>query len=1225
MSNEPKMHPELSRRIEEVAEQYRRRLTVRGWMRFGIATFMLTSLFTALQIGVNGDANQTWTLIAAYLLAECIALGALLIRPMLSPISARRIALYIDEHHPELENRIISAFDFGTEEHEDVSSWMIEQLLADTATRLRTKSLDDVVDHRQTVRSAMWLTGFLCFSLAIVGIYREAWVPGAPIRDSVDGRRVQSLPFSVEPGNVRVRRGDNQTVLVRTAQANLSVKVHWRDGNGVWQQVDAAQSSSDKVYFKQFSNVQNDIQYRVELDKRHSDTYQIAMWTPPEVETINLTYHYPEYTQIPTREEPNSGNITALEGSIVDVSVVANKPLSRAELAFKSGERVMLEPSADSTVWEFPLEIVESDRYMVMLYDMDGEASEYAPEYTVAMLRDRAPEIDIDFPRGDNEVTLLEELAFDFSVTDDFGFSEFGIQYEIAGKEPVRIPLSDDATLVKMSEGHHEIELDDLNLEVGDFITWTVWAKDTHPLRGEYEDMGDPFFFEIRPFKMLYSEAMSGSGQGGGQPADDLAQGQKDVLIATWNLRRDSKYMDEEEFTEKRGIIVEKQTQLQGMAAEMNAPGAPPEIAQLVERMANSREALNRAGLPDPKKALSEATTQQQVSSRLIAKLKGREAEVQQQQGGGGGGGGSQQPDISDLEMARNKNFYEEENATREQQEQTDAVLDRIKELTQRQQNTNEELAKLISEMQLANTEAEKEDVRRKLEKLEEELKKSLEEADKARQELSSESVSNEQAREAQEALANARHQMQRSLEQLEREELQKARAAGARAMDALQDIQESLKQFSRGMAAKRMAELQEQMEALQKDQADVLEKTNEGLEEHAKPGLKNSEQNDARKEQLLQQKEEMAEKFTTMMEEASELAERGKQTQELMSRKLGDWLRETSKEGILEDIEESGELVQYDIWESAITEELDIAERLNDAQEKLARVADAITDDNLEGMQKALGHLDELLESEEMQMAQAGEQGEPGAQGQQAGEQSEEGQGQQSGEKSQEGQGQGQSESESEQTGQQPGRGEQPGEQRQEGQSGQPGEQPGQGQGQQPGEGEGQGQGQGEGEQQGSSPTAGQPNQQGGQQSSRGGNPDGGAASGGGGQDDMMRNFAQDQYRNWIQELRDAESLLPEESPVRDQITRIREDIEAIRQDWKNRKRPPQFELFLKVAARPLEQAADQLQNEIEKELGEKEFVMVDDGDIPERYQGHVAQYFKGLSEAETAENTPR
>ncbi|MFP6585039.1 MAG: hypothetical protein VCD00_21085 [Candidatus Hydrogenedentota bacterium] len=1209
MSNEAKMHPELSRRIEEVADQYRRRQTLRGWMQFGIATFMLTSLFTALQIGVNGDANQTWTLIAVYLIAECIALGVLLIRPMLNPISSRRIALYIDEHHPELENRIISAFDFGTELHEDASSWMIEQLLADTATRLKTKSLDDVVDHRQTVRSAMWLTGFLCFSLAIVGTYREAWVPGAPIRDSVEGSRIRSLPFSVEPGNVRVRRGDNQTVLVRTAQPNLSVKVHWREGNGVWQQVEAAQSSSDKVYFKQFSNVQSDIQYRVELDNRHSDTYQIAMWTPPEVETINLTYHYPEYTQIPSREEPNSGNITALEGSIVDISVVANKPLSRAELVFKSGGTVTLDGLADSTVWEFPLEVLESDKYVVILYDLEGDTSEYNPEYTVAMLRDRAPEIDIDFPRGDNEVTLLEELAFDFSVTDDFGFSEFGIQYEIAGKGPVRISLSTDTTLVKASEGHHEIELDDLNLEVGDFITWTVWAKDTHPSRGEYEDLGDPFFFEIRPFKMLYSEAMSGAGQGGGQQADDLAQGQKDVLIATWNLRRDSKYMDEEEFNEKRGIIVEKQTQLQGMAAEMNAPGAPPEIALLVERMAGSREALNRAGLPDPKKALSEATTQQQVSSRLIAKLKGREAEVQQQKGGGGGGGGSQQPDISDLELARNKNFYEEENATREQQEQTDAVLDRIKELTQRQQNTNEELAKLISEMQLANTEAEKEDVRRKLEKLEEEIRKSLEEADKARQELSSESVSNEQAREAQEALANARHQMQRSLEQLEREELQKARAAGARAMDALQDMQESLKQFSRGMAAKRMAELQEQMEALQKDQAEVLQKTNEGLREHAKPGLKNAEQSDARKEQLLQKKEEMAEKFTTMMEEASELAERGKQTQELMSRKLGDWLRETSKEGILEDIEDSGEFVRYDIWESAIAEELDIAERLNNAQEKLARVANAITDDDLEGMQKALGHLDELLESEEMQMTQAGEQGESGAQGQQPGEQSEQGQGQQPGEESQEGQGQGQSESG--QTGQQPGQGEQPGEQGQEGQSGQPGQQPGEGQGQQPGEQPGQG----------SSPTAGQPNQQGGQQNSRGGNPDGGAARGGGGQDDMMRNFAQDQYRNWIQELRDAESLLPEKSPVRGQITRIREDIEAIRREWKNRKRPPQFDLFLKVAARPLEQAADQLQNEIEKELGEKEFVMVDDGDIPERYQGHVAQYFKGLSEAESAE----
>lgn len=1236
MSNLEQIHPELRTRLQEVTDQYRIARVRRGWVQFGITTFVLTCLFTMLLVSIRGDITMAWALIGTFLAFEAIAVVVQVMIPGLRSIDPRRVALYIDEHHPELENRIISAFEASNATDQGASEWLVEQLIEDTVPRLRGGALQDVAGESSSAMTVVVVVAMVVLSLAVAGSSYKSWLPGTSgyVPEGMTASR--SLPFTVEPGNARVRRGDNQMVLIRTAEENLAVKVQWRIGNGVWEQAAATPSNSDNVYFQQFANIQDTIQYNVSLDNRQSDTYQITVWTPPEVETINLTYDYPEYTQMASREEPNSGNITALEGTIVEMDVVVNKPLSRAELEFDTGEIVPLTASGDATLWETTLTIDRSDKYRVLLYDLEGESSEYNPEYFVAMLRDRAPEIDIDFPRGDNEVTLLEELSFDFSVTDDFGFNEFGIQYEVAGKDPVRIPLSTNDELVRASEGHHEIELDDLDLEVGDFITWTVWAKDTHPSRGEYEDMGDPFFFEIRPFKMLYSEAMSGAGGGagaGGQQ-DDLAQGQKDVLIATWNLRRSAKYMDDEEFTEKRGIIVDKQRELQAMVNEMMSPQAPPEVPKLMDAMSGSLDGLTRAALPDPKQELSEATTQQQLSSRLIARLKGNEAQVQQQQGSGGGGGGQgQTPDISELEMARNRNFYEEENATREQQAQTDAVLDRIKELAQRQQNANEELANLISELQAAETQEEKDEIQRKLEKLEEELKQNLERADQARRDLSSDALSNEQTREAQESLENARHQIQRSLEQLEREELQKARASGSRAMDALTDMQESLQQFSRGMAAQRMQELLEQMEDLKAQQDEILEKTNEGLKEHNRPDFSEGDSNETRKDEILSQKQELAQEFVNMMDEASELAERGRETQELMSRKLGDWLRQTSREGIMEDIEETEDFVRYGVWDSAVEEELGIADKLNRAQEELMKVADAITDDDLEGMQKALGHLDELLQSEEMQMAM-GEPGEGPQEGQVPGQGEEEGDvpGQSESEDGeQRGPGEGaptDEPSDLQQPGQGEGQGDGQGEPTDEEQESQ---QPGQGEGQGQGEPTDQqsqsqqpGQGQGIGNQQPEMQPELQPNQegvdQGGNMNQNGGNPDSGASRGAGGPNDMMRNFATDQYRNWLQELRDAEALLPEESPVRDQITRIREDIEAIRREWRNRARPPQFDLFLEVAARPLQDAAEDLQNAIEKELGEKEFVMVDEGDIPERFRERVANYFKGLSESETA-----
>lgn len=1191
MIDEGKIQPELRRKIEIVARQYRRMRAMRGLARFGLATFVLTCLFTLIFYLSAGIPDAPTVVLGLYFFCEIAASVALLVRPMFQRISLRQVALYIDEHYPELENRIISAIDFTADQREGASDWLIEQFLLETLPRVRKTRLGNLFKTRDSLKSRLSFGALMVLSIVVIGMFNQLWLPsiGFILPEAVV-KRLAVLPFSVDPGNVKVRRGDNQMILVRTEDTTRAVTIRWREGNGVWQEEEAAQSSSRNVRFRQFTNIQNTIQYQVELNHKRSDIYQISMWIPPEIETINLTYHYPEYTQMPPREEPNGGNITALKGTRVDVAVVANKPLSGAVMVLESGERISLR-SEDGIVWTIPITVERNDAYRVELTDLENDSSEYNPEYKIASIRDKSPEIDIDFPRGDNEVSLLEEVAFDFSVTDDFGFSEYGIQYEIAGRELVRVRLDEGTELQQASEGHHEIALEDLNLEVGDFITWTVWAKDTNPARGEYEELGDPFFFEIRPFKMVYSEAISGAGGGGGGAGgDELAKIQRDILISTWNLRRDSKYMDDEEFEEKRGIIVETQEGLVERVSENAGPDSPPEVKLLLEAMRRSVGSLNQAVLPEPKQELSKATTHQQMSSRLIAKLKGREAQVQQQQqGGGGGGGGGDQPDISELEMSRNKNFYEEENSTSEQQEQTDAVLERIKELAHRQQGINEELAKLISELQTATTEEEKEDIERKLAQLEEQLKENLERVDEARRELSSESLSNEQTREAQENLENARHQMERTLEQMERNELQKARSAGVRAMSALEDMQQSLQQFSRDMAAKRMEELMEQMSRLEQDQRAIVKQTNESLQEHENPNMDRADEMAANKADILRRKDELSESFVDMMNEASELAERGKQTQELMSRKLGDWLRETAGEGILEDIEESQDLVRYDIWESALDEELAIAEKIGDVKDKLAEVAGAVANDELEGMQKALAYLDDLMESEAMRAARAGEEGEnqeARARGASGEEGDEEGRGSGSGEGEEEGGS---------------------GEEGQEGEQGQQGQGSGEGQGgeqraQQPGS-EGQ-----EGTQSGSP--------QGG--SDFGGNQNGGASNGGG-YDLLMEDFAQQQYRTWLEELRNAEALLPGDSPTRERVRRIRESVESMRRDWRNRARLPEFEMFLEVTARPLIDATAQLQREIQKELDENEFVLVDGGDIPERYKGRVAQYFKDLSEAET------
>lgn len=115
------------------------------------------------------------------------------------------------------------------------------------------------------------------------------------------------------------------------------------------------------------------------------------------------------------------------------------------------------------------------------------------------------------------------------------------------------------------------------------------------------------------------------------------------------------------------------------------------------------------------------------------------------------------------------------------------------------------------------------------------------------------------------------------------------------------------------------------------------------------------------------------------------------------------------------------------------------------------------------------------------------------------------------------------------------------------------------------------------------------------------------------------MDEFVNQDYAEWVDRLRNAESLLPEDSEFRRDLTRLREQIETMRRAWRERQRLPQYDLFLEVVAQPLAETADGIQREIEKLLDEKEFVLADEGDIPERYRERVADYFRELSESES------
>lgn len=1350
----PHLPPELESRIREIAIRLRRRTILQGWMRFGICTLSLSAVLTlALVAGEKLD----WLSHAAlplFIIGELAALIAFVLIPLRQRIEVGSIARFIDERHPELEDRILSAVEFSgrAPEGELASAWMIERCLEEARVRVEEIRWSDLVDVRLITRLAALASFFLLLSLGVMLVRSDLWLARFPTLASLVPSGARQLDFTVEPGDARIRKGASQIIWVKSKIAGRKVNIQFRAPDATeWTTLAMAQGASEQVHHHEFAGLQSDLEYRVRFGGETSSDFKLSIWSPPQLEAIDLTYHYPEYLGRASRETPNSGNITAVEGTRVELAVKTNKAIKSAHLALESGERIPLRQSLD-TVWVGDLELSKDDKYQVELVDLDDAPSEYNPRYNITVQPDKPPQVKLEFPRGDTEVTMLDEVPVNFQVEDDFGLDSYGLRYEIAGQEPKMITLQGEGGSVPMKMGDglkaggaHMLELEKLSLQSDDLVSWTVWAKDRKPGRDPDDLLSDIYFLEIRPFRSEFEQSESDMpGMEGMTGENQDAADQKEIIIATWNLKRRAKSLTEEEFAEQKDIITSSQRQIQqGVQKAFDQKQIAEEAGKaLLEAIGSALGSLKRAALPSPGDDLGRALVEMQKAYSLILKQKPDRTQVQNMKGEGNMPQPEMSEDVAELEMDQNRNFYEEEKKTRQSaQEDTEKVRSKIKELAQRQKLIHAEIAKLISEMKKAQTEEEREKLRRQLESLREEERKAMERLDELQKDVSESKMDGQQSRQASAALEDVRQQMNRTLENMQNEDrLQQARLSSSRALDQLEEMDENLQNVSRSAAAEMMRDLQKEMNDLVEKQDSLSEKINEMRGTESNPSLRPQENTNEKINELLTQKQEMAEQFKNLMNEAGELAEKSRQSQELLSRKLGDWLRETAADGILEEMQASEPMIEHSVWPSVIESEQSVSDKLNTAQERLGEAAQALIEDDLQGMQKALDQLQSALDSRQSQNrsgsssssdentsgsataaaatnedpkskeilrrseqamqraesfmrngkpeeaarqleqaldkdshnadarnqlglaraqmgqleqaieefkqaladnpgheaaennlekaaamlkeSQKGEQAGGGEKkesehasaqgGQSPGEENQSGQGEREG--AQEGQSkEGQGKEGEGQEGQQPG-GQQPGEQPS-------GQQPG---GQQSGSQQAGAQ-QGESQEGQPSSTASAQSRPG--QPSRGGDPNGTSAASGWESwqqppsPRFMEQFMQRDYQHMVEQLRDAEALLPRESESRTNIERVRNRVEELRQEYRRHSVAPQYELFLNDIIRPAAETADLLSREIREALKDQEYLITDEGEIPAQYRSSVADYFESLSRLADAE----
>ncbi len=1072
----------------------------------------------------------------------------------------------------------------------------------------------------------------LVLALGITGLALNYGAPWSTTWDRVfhPPKVAAGTEIEVTPGNQEVERGATVVIAARFPDAlPADAALVWQNAAGQSGRIAMSRSLSDPVFATTLTDVASDTVYSVEYGSESTTSFALTVFELPSLVRADATLDFPEYTGLKDRTIVDTRRISAVEGTHLDYQFIINRPVARAILQSDDGESLPLEPrNDDGTLFGISQTLATSARYKLQLTTSDGRADPVPADIRIEVAPNERPELTLNFPRGDQRVSPIQEIHLNADIRDDYGLLDYGIATAIGSAEPEFHSFKTASSQPPLeAEVSHLLALENVGVEIDELVTWFAWAEDYGPNGEPRRTTGDLFFAEVRPLDEIFREDTAGGGAAGGSPggpAGDLIEIQRQLSIAIWNLRQEGA-SDDPTFRENVEVLRDSQAQARSQLTELRAQLDDPRMrgnAELADQsMGIALDELNDAADELSVDPLDNAWQGSQAAFRALLRLQPKETNIVQGNQAGGGGGRNRQQ-IDQLRMRREANDYADQSqaeseVTPEQREELN-LLSRLRELSRRQQDLNERLQELQTALAAATTEAEREEIRRELKRLEEEQRRMLADLDDARQRLDR-TQAGEQREQTRQQLEETRDNMQQSSERLAQGEVSSALAAGTRAQESLQNTSDEMREDSSSVFADQLRELRRQARELSEAQAELNQQFSERSD--GPPSLDGA----GGTENLLESTRAQQERHAQLLQDLRQVTEDSEGTEPTLHRQLYDLMREQGTQGPTRDLQASAELLQRGFLDDARRQQAGVQQDFERLREGIERAAQSVLGNEATEMRFATNELEDLANQLDAER-RAATGGQPDTEGESP----------QPGESSDAVAGLGEPGAES---GTRPSPSEQPGETvagvgdpgaepstgTQPSPSGQPGDpnsnsspsgQPGQAVAGAGGPGSAPGTAPQPSSATGDTPPGDQPTdisealaQLLGDNAGGSGGADGQRAPGTG--PITGRDFA-----DWADRLRTVESLL-EDDQLRQRLGEARAEAEEQRREWQREGKAPQWDLVQTAVLDPLVEVQTWLKQELARREDPTSLQPIDRDPVPDKFAESVRRYYESLGAA--------
>ncbi|MGD9898879.1 MAG: DUF4175 family protein, partial [Calditrichaceae bacterium] len=412
------------------------------------------------------------------------------------------IAKMLGKTYPMIEDKLVNTYQLITQPANLTSESLRKAAISNFLDRAESIDFSSKLKLKYHLPGMALVIAVLFSAFVIIGFHFQD-ISRSTLRLLNPSNEYKEMPlynFSVLPGDASVEKGNSIEIKADYSGPllkDLSLVLIEPGGRKIIRSL--PMTIENHIYKAALTDIKLPFDYRLEgapqnehqwHDLLISEKYSVEVLLPPEISRIDIVLTPPAYSGLDKQYiDRNVGDIYALSGTIAEISLETENPVLEGKIHFNSGDSINLRVRGNHLEGNFTIN--QNDRYSIRLEDNQRLYNKDPIEYTVKIMPDNQPYVDIVEPGKDIESQLDARIQLKVEASDDYGLGSAFLLFRFVRNNEssadtlwseIKLNSADGKRTNK--EYYYLWDFNTLPITFNDGIKYYAMVKDNNNVRG---------------------------------------------------------------------------------------------------------------------------------------------------------------------------------------------------------------------------------------------------------------------------------------------------------------------------------------------------------------------------------------------------------------------------------------------------------------------------------------------------------------------------------------------------------------------------------------------------------------------------------------------------------------------------------------------------------------------------------------------------------------------